>query len=158
MFWENIDEQLIFVNLEAKTSEDVFEQMGGKLVELGRCHESYVQALKDREKVFPTGVQVQDIGVAIPHTDPEHVKQSAIGIAVLEEPVNFYHMGTNPDEGVGVFVKFIIMLAIAGKNHLDMLQKAIELIQDMDVLKQLIDAKDSKEVIKIIRKKEESNE
>lgn len=157
MFWENVDENLIFVDLDAETKEDVFETMGGKLIEEGRCEKTYIQALKDRERIFPTGVLVQDTGVAIPHTDPEHVKESAIAIATLKNPVKFYHMGTNPEEGIEVKVSFVIMLAIAGREHLDVLQKAIQLIQDQEVLQKLIKAENAKEIIEIVKTKEEKD-
>ena len=98
---------------------------------------------------------MQDTGVAIPHTDPEHVIDSAIAIAVLKNPVEFYHMGTNPSEGMKVSVTFVIMLAIAGKQHLEMLQKAIQLIQDQDVLRNLIQAENAAHMIQIIKDKEE---
>lgn len=155
MFWDKLSEQLIFVDMEAESTEEIFEKMGGKLTDLGKCRDSYVESLKEREKVFPTGILVQDTGVSIPHTDPEHVIDSAISIAVLKNPVEFYHMGTNPSEGMKVSVIFIVMLAIAGKHHLEMLQKAIQLIQDQDVLQKLIRAKDSAHIIQIIKNKEE---
>lgn len=155
MLGETLNKDLIFVGLEAADCFEVFDSLAGKLIEQGCCKESYLQALKDREAVFPTGVMVDQIGVAIPHTDPEHINESAIAIANLKEPVNFYHMGTNPSDGMEVPVRFVIMLAIAGGNHLDFLQKAIMLIQDYDLLQKLVDAKDSEEIIELIKKKEE---
>ena len=155
MFWDKLSEQLIFAGMEAESSDDIFEKMGSALIDSGKCRESYIEALKDREKVFPTGTLVQDTGVAIPHTDPEHVIDSAIAIAVLKNPVEFYHMGTNPSEGMKVSVTFVIMLAIAGKQHLEMLQKAIQLIQDQDVLRNLIQAENAAHMIQIIKDKEE---
>ena len=148
MFWDKFSEQLIFAGMEAESSDDIFEKMGSALIDSGKCRESYIEALKEREKVFHTGV-------AIPHTDPEHVIDSAIAIAVLKNPVEFYHMGTNPSEGMKVSVTFVIMLAIAGKQHLEMLQKAIQLIQDQDVLQNLIQAEDAAHMIQIIKDKEE---
>lgn len=155
MFWEKVNEKLIFVNADEKTRDEVFDKVGGELVRSGNCKESFVGALKEREKVFPTGILVGETGVAIPHTDPEHIKDSAIAIATLKEPVNFYHMGTNPQEDVKVPVTLVIMLAIAGRSHLDMLQNAIQLIQDQEVVHQLLKAQDAKEIIKIIKNKEE---
>ena len=61
-------------------------------------------------------------------------------------------MGTNPSEGMKVSVTFVIMLAIAGKQHLEMLQKAI---QDQDVLRNLIQAENAAHMIQIIKDKEE---
>ena len=54
-----------------------------------------------------------------------------------------------------VSVTFVIMLAIAGKQHLEMLQKAIQLIQDQDVLRNLIQAENAAHMIQIIKDKEE---
>ena len=49
MVWEKLKEELIIPGLEAKSSDDIFEALGGKLVKQGYCKESYVQALKDRQ-------------------------------------------------------------------------------------------------------------
>ena len=62
LFWENVNEKLIFVDLEVNTNEEIFEIMGGKLIEEGRCEKSYIQALKDREKVFTNGIYFKYIG------------------------------------------------------------------------------------------------
>ena len=45
------------------------------------------------------------IGIAIPHTDKEHVIKGAVAIGVLKEPVHFYQMGTN-DENVSAKLIF----------------------------------------------------
>lgn len=66
-------------------------------------------------------------------------------------------MGTNPEEGVEVEVSFVIMLAIAGREHLDVLQKAIQLIQDQEVLQKLVKAENAKEIIEIVKVKEEKD-
>lgn len=155
MFWEKIKKDLVFTNLEVQTKEQIFETLGGRLTELGFCETSYVEALKEREKVFPTGILVDTKGIAIPHTDPEHVKESAVAIASLKNPVEFYHMGTSPSENRKVSVKFVLMLAIAGNGHLEMLQKAVGLIQDLNLLEQMMTAENCEEIVNIIQKKEE---
>lgn len=156
MIWENLKDTLVKTDMKAESEQEVFEQLGGVLVQEGYCKESYVEALNEREKVYPTGVMAGDIGVAIPHTDPCYVETTGIAIAVLKEPVSFFHMGTNPKENVKVPVKFVMMLAIAGKQHLEVFQKAILLIQDAEVLRKLVEAKNPKEIIQIIQNKEES--
>lgn len=156
MIWENLKDTLVKTDMKAESEQEVFEQLGGVLVQEGYCKESYVEALNEREKVYPTGVMAGDIGVAISHTDPCYVETTGIAIAVLKEPVSFFHMGTNPKENVKVPVKFVMMLAIAGKQHLEVLQKAILLIQDAEVLRKLVEAKNPKEIIQIIQNKEES--
>ena len=50
MVWERLSKELILPQIEARDSADIFEQAGGKLVSLGYCKDSYVEALKIREK------------------------------------------------------------------------------------------------------------
>lgn len=119
MVWEKLKEELIIPGLEAKSSDDIFEALGGKLVKQGYCKESYVQALKDREAEFPTGINTGEKGVAIPHTDVSHVNKKGIAIATLKQPVEFVEMGTD-DEYVNAQV--IFMLAVDEKGHLELLQ------------------------------------
>lgn len=153
MIWETLDENLIVLNLEAKTSTDVFQKLGGRLIAADYCKESYIQALIEREKDFPTGINMGNVGIAMPHTDKEHVKREGVAIGILKEPVHFFQMGTT-DEPVDA--KLIFMLAVQNpEEHLVFLQRILMLLQDQEVLKQLLQTKDKKAVIEVIRKKEE---
>lgn len=158
MLWEQTKKDFIYIHPEAESSDQIFDIMGRGMIESGNCRESYIRALKDREAVFPTGIWIGDYGIAIPHTDPGHVRKSAVSFAVLKNPVEFLHMGTNPAEKMRVPVKFVIMLAIAGKGHLEMLQRAIWLIQDTDTLGKLMDAVSVEQITQIIKEKEEAYE
>ena len=84
MIWNELDSGLFAVGLDAKTKDDIMESMGGRFVELGYCKPSYVQALKDREVEFPTGIDIDGAGVAMPHTDVSNVNRAGIGIATLK--------------------------------------------------------------------------
>ena len=153
MIWEDLNENLIMPDLKAGSSDEVFQQLGGLLVSEGYCKSSYVQALIEREKDFPTGINMGNIGIAIPHTDKEHVIKGAVAIGVLKEPVHFYQVGTN-DENVEA--KLIFMLAVKDpKEHLVFLQRILMVLQDQEVLKQLIETKNKQEIINIIKEKEE---
>ncbi|MFR6192554.1 MAG: PTS sugar transporter subunit IIA [Anaerostipes hadrus] len=150
MVWEKLKEELIIPGLEAKSSDDIFEALGGKLVKQGYCKESYVQALKDREAEFPTGINTGEKGVAIPHTDVSHVNKRNCN-RNIKTTVEFVEMGTD-DEYVNAQV--IFMLAVDEKGHLELLQAILAVLQDQEVLKKLIKAKDAKEIIEIIKEKE----
>ena len=76
MIWENLKDTLVQTDLRAENEQEIFEQLGGVLVSEGYCKESYVKALSEREKVYPTGVLAGNIGVAIPHTDPCYVPKA----------------------------------------------------------------------------------
>lgn len=151
MVWENLHESLIHINIDAKTSTDVFKILGQPLMEGGYCKDTYVDALIEREKEYPTGLSIGSYGVAIPHTDKTHVVQGTIAIATLKEPVTFIEMGADEE----VLVKVVFMLAVDGnQDHIDLLQAVLAVFQDIDVLEKLMEAKNPKEMIKIIKKKE----
>lgn len=154
MIWEQLKESLIRIDLEADSYQDVFSQLGGMLVKEGYAKSSYIDALCAREKDYPTGLDIDGIGVAIPHTDVSHVNQAGTAIAVLKEPVTFIQMGTDDEE---VSVSLVFMLCVTDPNaHLDELQRILAVIQDTDILKRLIKARNTLEIIEIIKEKENS--
>ena len=142
MVWERLSKELILPQIEARDSADIFEQAGGKLVSLGYCKDSYVEALKVREKDFPTGVDMGGVGVAIPHTDVSHVLKKGIA-----------HMGTDDEI---VEVRVIFMLAVDEKGHLELLQAILGILRDLDILEKLSSAQNPEEIINIIKEKENS--
>lgn len=154
MIWKELDESLIFTNLHAKTNTEVMEQLGETLIKEGYAKESYIQALITREQEFPTGLDVDGVGVAIPHTDVSHVIKPGIAIAVLEKPIDFIQMSSDDDH---VQVEIIFMLAVVNPSeHLGQLQKILAVIQDTAVLNKLLNVKDTKEIIEVIKEKEQT--
>lgn len=154
MIWEELDESVIVPDLEAETWEDVMKSLGQKLIDEGYTKESYIDALLTREKDFPTGLDIDGLGVAIPHTDVSHVNKTGIAIGVLKKPVTFIQMGSD-DEEIGV--KLVFMLAVTDPNaHIDELQRIIEIIQDKDVLEKLFTVTDKDTIIEVIKEKENS--
>lgn len=152
MVWEQLKENLIFPELEVKNSSEIMEEMGAAFIREGLCKESYINALINRESEFPTGIDVDGFGIAIPHTDVSHVNESGIGIATLRKPVKFIQMGTDDEE---VETRVVVMLAVDNpQKHLSTLQSILEVLQDKNVLYQLSNAKEKKEVIEIIKNKE----
>ncbi|AUI35075.1 PTS system galactitol-specific transporter subunit IIA (plasmid) [Enterococcus faecium] len=54
--------------------------------------DSFLEGITNREQEFPTGLEVNQIGFAIPHTDSAHVNSSQICFASLKEPLVFSDM------------------------------------------------------------------
>lgn len=52
LFWENVNEKLIFVDLEVNTNEEIFEIMGGKLIEEGRCEKVIFRHSRTEKRFF----------------------------------------------------------------------------------------------------------
>lgn len=149
MIWEQLQESLMIMDMEADFCTDVFTQLGGALMREGYTKDSYIDALIAREKDYPTGLDIDGIGVAIPHTDVSHVNRAGIAIGVLKHPVTFIQMGTDDEE---VRVRLVFMLAVVDPGaHIDELQRVLAVIQDTDVLERLLEAEDTAEIIEIVK-------
>lgn len=152
MIWEGLNENLVMKDLDAKSFEEVFRILGGRLTEEGFCKDSFVDALIKREKSFSTGINMGGVGIAVPHTDRIHVNKSGMAIGRLKEPILFYQMGTSDVE---VQVRLVFMLAVDDPDkHIDFLQRILLVFQDQEVLKHILEAKETADIIGIIKEKE----
>lgn len=146
-----IDEKLIQVGVEVHSCEEAIGAMGAMLVEHGYVKNSYIQALLDREKEFPTGLMAAGFGVAIPHADASHVHNTTTAVWVLENSIPFHVMGGEEDEVVAVSI--IFMLAIANpQEHLSFLQKLLAIFQKEDVMLRIKQAVNPSVVAEILNK------
>ena len=73
--------------------DEALKMLSDKFVEANVVEDTFLQGILKREAVFPTGLQLDVYGVAIPHTDPEYVKETQIGFMSLNNPVVFRDMG-----------------------------------------------------------------
>lgn len=152
MIWNELDSRLITVSMDVDSKDGIMENMGGRFVELGYCRSSYIQALKDREMEFPTGIDIDGVGVAMPHTDVSHVNRAGIGIATLKKPVAFVHMAT---DDTPVPVRVVFMLAVDDpQKHLEKIQDILAVIQDKKTLEIITRAEKPEDIINIIKEKE----
>ncbi len=147
-----LDKEIFEINVKNISSkEEALTYLSDKLIEKGIVKESYKEAILNREKVFPTGLQFEKYGIAIPHTDVEHVYKEQIAVMTLENPVSFYQMGINDVE---VSVKVIFMLALKeAHSQLTILQQLIEILQDKEIMEKLMNMDEyttSKEVKELL--------
>lgn len=142
-----LDRNLVVLNIEADTQKEALEKLAGRLCEAGYVKESFAQAILEREKVFPTGLPTEGYGVAIPHTDVEHVNKPAIALGILKKPVKFNLMG-DLDPNNQVDVRIMFMLAIKEPHmQLKLLQDIMEVIQDSVLLQKMVEAPDVEALI-----------
>ncbi|MFZ7119388.1 MAG: PTS sugar transporter subunit IIA [Eubacteriaceae bacterium] len=139
---------LVLVGVEASTDVDAIEKVASNLLEQGLVKESYINAIKEREKVFATGLPTEGYGVAVPHTDVEHVNEQSICIATLKKPVSFKVMGSI-DETVDVSVMFMLALK-EPHSQLAMLQAVIGIVQKPEILEKISNEKDPEVIYNIV--------
>ena len=152
MVWEQLKEELIVTNLDAKTQDDVFEAVGSLMTQAGYTKDTYVEALKEREKDYPTGLDIGGFGVAIPHTAADYVNEAITGIATLKNPVDWVQLGSADDH---VDVNIVFVLAVKDPNaHLDYLQTIVGILQNKEAMQEILKQDDPAKIIEIIKREE----
>ncbi len=131
--------------LEADNQEQLFDQVATLLEEKKVVTDTYRSALIEREKMFPTGLDMDFLGkdlpnVAIPHTDTIHNLTENVVVVRLSKPVTFHNM-IAPGKEVEVSLLFFIinnssssqtnilaqlMDFFTGDGHLEALSKITE--------------------------------
>lgn len=117
------------LNSSDLTYQKVIEAAGKPMLKNNLITKSFITACIKRETDFPTGLQVNsELGIAIPHGNPDLVKSSSISFVRLIQPVTF---GRMDDKSQKVECSFIFNLALTkGSQHLTMLRTLMKLFQD----------------------------
>ncbi|HEY0221313.1 MAG TPA: PTS sugar transporter subunit IIA [Lactovum miscens] len=130
-----LDEGIALFHVKVKDQREIFDQLSNEFYKRGLVTEEFQKNVEEREKLFPTGLATEGIGVAIPHTDGVYVKRSQIGFMSLDKPVIFNEMGGN----VEVETKLIFMLALKEPHsQLKMLEKLVTIFQKKEELDKLL--------------------
>ncbi|GAB2023470.1 PTS sugar transporter subunit IIA [Pseudolactococcus yaeyamensis] len=129
--------------------DEFFSYIFQKLKQKNYVEESFLEALKAREKVYPTGLKTHFMGVAIPHTDPQHIKKPFIFITKLKNPIKFGQMGS-VDEQVEVHYTFVLGFD-RGEQQLMLLQNLMKMFSDEEIMNQLSEAISEKEMYTIVK-------
>ena len=138
----SIKKELIWLDIDFHSKENLFQEVGKKLYEMGYVKGSFADALSEREKNFPTGLATEPFQVAIPHTDSIHVEKEAIACIRLLNPIKFRDVGDDQNE---VDAEFVFVLCI------------LEPEKQVDVLKALVDTLSNEEIMKSIKISENSD-
>lgn len=131
---------LSFFNKSFSSKEELFKDIYNNAFKNGYVTEEFYEKISLREEKYPTGIDLENVGVAIPHTDAEYVKKEFVSIYVLKEPTIFQSM---EDETKEVLVTIVFVLGLkAPHNQLEMLQTLIGLMQDEALIKKFKKLKD----------------
>lgn len=126
----------IVLGLASEPKEDAIRRAGELLASSGYVKPDYITAMYEREKVATTYI---GNGVAIPHGVGEAKKQiQTSGIVVLQYP-----QGVEFEGGKAYLV---IGIAGAGGEHLQILTKIAEAIEDESVVHHLAQVTDANEI------------
>lgn len=143
------DAKLALFHKNAKSKEEVLKILADEFIKSGVSKESFYEGLVSRENDFPTGLTLNKMCVAIPHTDAEYVNTAQVGFISLNEPVEFVEMGT---EGKVIPVKMVFMLALTENHqHVDMLMKLMDVFQNDELMERFYKVDDYDSYFELVK-------
>lgn len=137
--------EMIWLGEKATAPVEVFETVAEKGKEQGYVNGKFLEKIKEREANFPTGLQLEGYGVAIPHTDADCIDEQFVAVVIPEEGVSFKRMDDSSQE---VEAQAIFVLGLnEPHSQLAMLQGLMGLLQNKDVVQTLRKTDSPEEVI-----------
>lgn len=148
---EMLNENLVFFDFEAEDSTDLINKLAAAAIDAGYAVEGYAADVIEREELYPTGLPVEGMKVAVPHAMvQDHVISSTIVAARLAHPVNFKEMGDGVND---VPVEMVFMLVAKGtKGTLEVLTQLIGIFAEPELHKQLEEVTGPAELVELLPK------
>jgi len=119
--------------------QQALEHIGEEMLAKGVVHETYPQALIEREANFPTGIALENHAVAIPHCEAVHAKSPAIYLIRPDNPVHFQRADDDGEIAVSLIIALIVENPTA---QLKLLRRLFSELQNPNTLDALLAASD----------------
>ena len=150
---------LIIRDSTSKNHEEIFDMVGKILYREGYVKNTFVSVIKKREEVFPTGLQLENIGIAIPHCDPENVINPCICLIIPKKAIKFQQMGSFSNEKKFVDAQLIFVIASkGGQEQLKTLMILMKLFKDTTFVDSLLNEENDQKLIQKLNERIEQNE
>lgn len=146
----SLDSELIHLHQTSHDRNALFTKITDQLLAKGIVEESYREALILRELNHPTAMQLETMGVAIPHVDVEHVLEERLVVVTCPDGIEF-NQAEDPELTMKVNVIFFLLLK-EKDAHLKFLMKLISLFQKTDEMDRLLSTTSVEEVVQILAK------
>ena len=150
----NIDQLLhidmVFLDVEAENKEDLLTQLVDKAYSKGYVKDTFLDAVLERENLYPTALPTSILKVAVPHAiDRSLIIKPVILLAKLKHPVVFKEMG----EGVkDIAVDIVFLLAVNGpRDQLCILQKVVGMFSNVNAMQAIKEAHTKKDLIDAVK-------
>lgn len=142
----NVD--LISLGLEANDYESIIRELGNKMYQKEYVKNTYVNAVLEREKTLPTGLNIGEMCVAIPHTDSQHVNEFNVAVGILKNPVKFNSMIDPTDK---LDVELVFLLAVKNPDsQVKLLKDLMSVFQNIKLLRDIRNASTKEEVAELL--------
>lgn len=150
MYFEDfLKPELIWTNSDASTHLEVFELIAAKAHKELFVEDNFLEKIKEREETFPTGLELEGYAVAIPHTDPECVKEQFIAVLTSKEGIPFKRMD---DASKEVKANIIFMLGLnEPHSQLEVLQQLMGVLQNKETVEKLLSFDNESDILKYLK-------
>ena len=138
-----------FTNLD-----QAFEVMADKLFKRGLTKEHYLKSIKEREKNYPTGIDLSVIeedfpNVAIPHTESEYCNATKVILVKLQNEITVMNMMDSDSE---LKVKYLFMiLNKAGGEQANILASIMDFVTNKNNINSLEKAETIEELYNVVK-------
>ncbi|MBJ8113999.1 MULTISPECIES: PTS fructose transporter subunit IIABC [Bacillus] len=150
---ELLKRDTVIMNLTASNKEAVIDELVEKLASANRLNSKaeFKESIFKRESQSTTGIGE---GIAIPHAKTKAVKQPAICFGRSVSGINYESLDGQPAH------LFFMIAASEGANntHLETLSRLSTLLMDEGFRRQLLEAKDGEELLRLFDEKENEKE
>ena len=146
-------QDLIFKE-EFTNLDEAFEAMADKLFKRGLVKETYLEAIKEREKNYPTGIDLSVVeknfpNVAIPHTESQYCNATYVILVKLKNEITVKNM---MDSNIELQVKYLFMiLNEAGGEQANILANIMGFVTDKANIDSLEKAETIKELYEVVQ-------
>ncbi len=148
-----LSRNLVKTSLSVGSKEEVIRELSILLYKEGRIGdlELFIKDVFDREAISVTSLED---GIAIPHAKSNAVKEASIAIGILDKDVDW-----QDEENKGIRLVFMIATP-EGLNdaHVEALSELTSKLLNDNLVEKLKEAKDSKEVLKLLLTSENEDE
>lgn len=133
--------ELTLINSTYQNQAELFECTSKILEKEQYVEATFREAVTNREVIFPTGLEMNGIKIAIPHTDTIFVKRPFVLVNKLATPIPFIQMGTS-EKWINVEVIFILGIK-QPKDQVPLLSSIMEKFMEASFVEQLKEINDS---------------
>ena len=145
--------ELVFFDFEATDEWDFFKQMQRQLQDMGYVKEGWYDAITQREKSFPTGLQFEKIGIAIPHVDPENIVKPYIAVIKPKTTIDFAPMADMVDHPVHTELIINLGLLAHAEDQVAVLQAMMGIFMDEEATADIMSRDSAEDIIEAITKR-----
>lgn len=149
MISQLINDKLIFLNLDVTNRDELFKIISSNLENNHFVSPLYYSSLIKRENSFPTGLDLGEYYVAIPHSDCKNIYKKFVAIVTLNQPLLMKRMD-EPQQNIPVDCLFFLGVT-NDESQIQLLQEILKIIQNKKIIYKIRTAKNINEVLNILK-------